>query len=522
MPAIFGDHMILQAGKKVAIWGTAAPGASVSVQWLDESEKIQAQDEAIADGTGHWLVRLPPPTEGIHGRVRVAAAGEIRIFQDVAVGETWLCGGQSNMEYPLGSALNAKKNIAQAGDPEMRLFLVPHQCALTPHDDLMGKWVVCAPDTVRGFSAVGYYFGRDLRVALHVPVGLIGSYWGGTMAQSWMSLPALEKEPALASHVTEYRRAEAACPGGDADFQAKSDAYNKAVEQWSKAIADDPNYQAARMAWKQADEQAKAAHQPEPPQPRPPVPHPTATISEGGVFVPTLMYNGMIAPLVPFTLRGVIWFQADGNLAKPREYGLLIKTLINDWRHQWNDVLPFYYVEMNNMRDYPQKSPVQYNDLSILREQQAAALELPHTGVACSIDLGLPEPNPHFPNKKPVGDRLANLALSDIYQHPGPVQSPHYHSFQVEQNKVRLHFDDAAGLRIRNGGAIQGFAIRGTTGDWVWARGRIEGSDIVVWSDAVPNPAAVRYAWAMNPVTSIENGAGLPLRPFRTDTDIDK
>ena len=232
-----------------------------------------------------------------------------------------------------------------------------------------------------------------------------------------------------------------------------------------------------------------------------------------------MLFNGMIAPLVHYGLKGAIWFQADGNLGDVDEYGTLIKALISDWRAQWYRPLPFYYVEMNNMRDYPQTKPVQYNPLCVLREQQQAALDLPNTGVVCSIDVGLPLPEPHFPNKKPVGDRLAALALNDVYGQKGLVNSPAYKSFDVEGNKIRLTFTSADGLRLMPGHPFAGFAIKGATGDWVWAQGQIDGQTIVVWNDSVPKPVAVRYAWAANPIVSIQNAAGLPLRPFRTDTD---
>jgi sialate O-acetylesterase len=205
-------------------------------------------------------------------------------------------------------------------------------------------------------------------------------------------------------------------------------------------------------------------------------------------------------------------------MGHPQDYGVLIKTLINNWRTLWKAELPFYYVEMNNMRDYPQKNPVVYNHLSMIREQQQAALELPATGVACSIDVGLPTPEPHFPNKKPVGDRLALMALNDLYGQKGLVNSPAYKDFHVEGNKLRIRLTDAEGLRLMPGHAFRGFAIKDAIGDWVRADGQIDGETILLWSIAVQQPSAARYAWAPNPVISIENGAGLPLRPFRTDT----
>jgi len=231
------------------------------------------------------------------------------------------------------------------------------------------------------------------------------------------------------------------------------------------------------------------------------------------------LYNALICPLEPYGIKGVIWFQADGNLGEPKVYGDLIKALISNWRKDWHEDLPFYYVEMNNMRDVVQTKPVQINDLSIIREQQQAALELPKVDVACSIDLGLKEFEPHFPNKEPVGRRLALLTLNYDYGIPAVCHSPAYESFAVEGNKLRLKFTHADGLRVRGGGEMAGFAIRGATGDWVWAKGQVDGQDILLWSDQVPQPAAARYAWAMNPVISVENAAGLPLRPFRTDTN---
>jgi sialate O-acetylesterase len=230
----------------------------------------------------------------------------------------------------------------------------------------------------------------------------------------------------------------------------------------------------------------------------------------------------MIKGLEPYTVAGVIWYQADGNSGLYQEYPALIQALIKAWRREWNAELPFYYVEMNNMWE-PQQQPVENgHNLGPTREAQEAALLLPKTDVVAAIDLGDAGAitNPHFWNKKPVWQRLANEALEQIYGLPlGEVHSPEFESFTVAGGKVRLKFRHAGGLRTRDHGPVKGFAIRGASGAWVWADGKIEGRDIVVWSSQVPAPAAVRYAWAANPVISIENGEGLPLRPFRTDKD---
>ena len=519
LPAIIGDHMVLQAGTADPIWGWAKPHESIGIQFIDSQGTPLVRADAEADATGRWSAQLPALKAGIAGKLRVSAGAESKEIEDVLTGQTWLCGGQSNMEFPMSGVLDAQREIDQANDPQLRLFLVGHEMAVKPRDDIaVGKWVLCAPQTVRSFSAVGYYFGKHLRSSLGEPVGLIGSYWGGTTAQVWTSAPALRQVPALQPYASQYDTVASRYPGPgpNEQFMKEYSDYRKSVDLWNAELLKNKEYQTGLEAWKKEDAAAKLAGKPEPKRPTFPLPEPVSPL-KGAAGVPSLLFNAMIAPLAPFGIRGVIWFQADGNMGHPQDYGLLIKTLINDWRNQWKQQLPFYYVEMNNMRDYPQKQPVIYNSLSLIREQQQAALELPDTGVVCSIDLGLLIPEPHFPKKKPVGDRLALLALNDLYHQKGLVNSPAYKDFQVEGNKIRIHLTDADGLRVSPGHSFAGFAIKGSAGDWVWAQGRIDGDSVVLWNDAVPQPAAARYAWAMNPLISVENGASLPLRPFRTD-----
>jgi len=239
---------------------------------------------------------------------------------------------------------------------------------------------------------------------------------------------------------------------------------------------------------------------------------------------PSRLYNAMISGLEPYTLKGFLWFQGDGNFGNPQEYGELVKTLIRAWRsHFHDDTLPFYYVEMQNYRA-PQEKPVEPNPMSLIREAQQGALQLPNTDVAASLDQGINKPDyeAHFPNKKQLGERMAGLALNNIYGQPGLVHSPAFKKHTIEGNKVRLQFDHADGLRIRGDAGLRGFAIKSAEGDWVWAQGKIEGEEIVLWSEQVAAPVAVRYAWAFNPLLSVENRAGLPLRPFRTDIGSEK
>jgi len=506
LPSIFSDHALLQAGKGIAIWGHAGAGAQVTVKFLDGNGASQGQFVATADAKGKWSGQLPAMKPGAAGQIEIDSdKGEKKIIQDVLVGEVWLASGQSNMSYNISGKIYPPVNAdeaaltatncqvaqkeAAAANPPIRIFEATGRGVPEPLDDVKGVWVLATADNVIDYSAVAWNFGVALQNALHEPIGLVISAVGGTPVETWMSMDTVKSTKA---------------------GQAILDRYNKAMLTYSREKEKANN--AAWSAWRTANPTRELQDQNK--QTRPPIlfsPH------AGGN--PAMQYNALIHGLQPYTIKGVIWFQADGNQAHPYEYSELIQAMIKEWRAEWNDELPFYYVEMNNMRDKLQVNPVQSNDLSIIREQQEGALNLPKVGVVASIDLGTQ--NAHFPNKKPVGERLANLALKEVYNQPGLtlVNSPQYKNFQVEGNKVRVRFDYADGLRVRGGGDIKGFAVRGDKGDWVWANGSFDGTDILLWNDQVPSPTAVRYAWALFPLISIENKAGLPLRPFRTDKD---
>ena len=374
---------------------------------------------------------------------------------------------------------------ADAATPPIRCFNVTSPGADEPADDVQGSWVLADSKNVGTLSAVAWNFAVAVQNKTHLPVGLIVSCKGGTPVEAWMSQEALSANPAGAA-VLDRSNKKLAEMTPEKVTQLEAD-----MKAW---IATNPTNWRLRQGKK------------------PEIPY---TRSYGGV--PVRLYNGMIHGLQPYTLRGIIWYQADGNMGNPTEYSDLFQGLIKEWRADWKEQLPFYFVGLNNMWGTDPR-PVDPNPVCILREQQYGGLLQPATGIASAIDVGSAT-NPHYPNKKPVGERLAGLALRDVYNQPGQVNSPMYQSFTVEGNKVRLKFTDADGLRIRGGGKLIGFAIRGGTGDWVWATGDIEGNDIVAWNDQIPAPAAVRYAWAPNPPISVENGAGLPLLPFRTDTD---
>lgn len=506
LPSIWSDHATIQADSRVAVWGHAEPAVHVTVTFTDTTGKDLGHFTAVTGTTGKWSGVLLPLSAGTQGQVEVKTeTGEKALVRDVLVGEVWLASGQSNMSYNISGKLFRPSNTEETAEteancvvaekeagavkPSIRIFQAMGNGVSEPLDDVRGKWIIATPDNVIQYSAVAWNFGVALNNELHKPVGLIISATGGTPVEAWMPTYAIKATAAGRSILARYDKSMSTY-SPDAER-----ANNAATDAWRKANPTP-----------QLQEFNKAS--------RPPV-----LFSPHAGLNPSMQYNALIHGLEPYTIKGVIWFQADGNEAHPLEYSELIQTMIQTWRSEWSAQLPFYYVEMNNMRDTPQTHPVQYNNLSLIREQQQGALSLPAVGVVASIDLGTM--NAHFPNKKPVGERLANMALKEVYHQPGPtlVNSPQFKSFQIKGNTIRIHLDYTEGLRVHNGGDIKGFAIRGTNGDWEWANARFDGKDILLWNEHISNPAAARYAWAMFPIISIENEANLPLRPFRTDSD---
>jgi len=424
--------------------------------------------------------------------------------QKILIGEVWLASGQSNMVYPIAPGPNdgflnksdpeemaqVRQNTARAmaqadaTKPPIRFFIVADSKLDRPADDVNGSWVVANSTNIAKVSAVAWNFAVTIEDRVHLPVGLIQSCISGSPVEAWISKTTLESTSIGAAVEQRHAEALAATPEAMERFNADTAAW----------IAANPSPELQRLNQATKPKQLWS----------------TAWWQTANSF-----YNGMIAGLEPYTLRGIIWYQADGNSHHPMEYSELFQALIKEWRAEWRDQLPIYFVEMNNMNEDKQSLPVQPNALSLIREQQHGGLALPGVGMVAAIDLGIK--NPHFPNKRPVGQRLAGLALRDCYGIPGEVNSPLFKSASFEEDKVRLSFSDAQGLRVRGGGEVRGFAIRGSSGDWVWADGKVEGETVIVWSSQVAHPTAVRYAWAQNPVISIENSAGLPLYPFRTD-----
>jgi sialate O-acetylesterase len=538
MPAIFGDHMVLQQGAKLPVWGTASPGEKITVS-LDA---MTATTTAAPDGS--WRIDLPPVPQADSTPQTLTIAGtNTIIFHDVLIGDVWIASGQSNMEFGIGNVEQGPAELAKANEPQLRLFCVAKLTALTPQKDLppgnnlIGHWVVCTPETVgkagpwSGFSAVGYYFGREIQHAVGHPVGMIDTCWGGTPAQSWVSLDGLQKDPALAHYVADHQRAVANYPQALAASPQLTAQYQIAKKQWDSEVGR--LFWPQRAAWDKqvADALAKGEFPPPGPGPQPSAPRPQEPASpDGGPNSPTNLYNAMIAPLIPYAIKGAIWYQGESNAGSREsgeEYATLFGRLITDWRQKWAlGDFPFLYVQLASFGT-PATTPAQ-DTWPYLREAQLKTLTLPSTGMAVAVDIGNPY-DIHPKDKLDVGLRLALAAKHVAYGQTLVYSGPLYDSMRVDGNKIILSFKNiGTGLKVglppwtpfpvtRTPSGLTSFGIAGADKKFVWATAIINGDKIIVSSDQVPAPVAVRYGWANTPPVNLYNNEGLPASPFRTD-----
>jgi sialate O-acetylesterase len=627
LPAIIGDNMVLQQGTKVRIWGNAKAGERVIVTFQNKST------ETVADAQGYWQVFIGPLKSGGPAELTVKGDNTVTI-KNVLVGEVWLCSGQSNMEWPLANTIGATETLAQANYPEIRMFRVEHHTSAEPLKDLEGHWIVTTPDEAAHFTAVGYFFGRELYQRLKVPIGLINSSWGGTPAEAWTSHDALVSSPELKPILDRYEsslnmlpQAKEAYAHALAQWEEKNlyiDAGNKgealgyadpstSTADWSKmdlpqqfetagllidgavwfrrvlelpeswagkdlvlnltpiddqdvtyfngkkvgsigretpnsymvprkyvvpgsvvhggrnviavrvfdsageggfsrggAMSIGPNEGdviSLRGAWEYKVELAL--------EPK----HPDWGSRPEAVGVsnqnnPSVLYNAMIVPIVPFAIRGAIWYQGESNAGRAYQYRTLFPIMIRDWRSAWGHEFPFYFVQLANW--HANKAEPDESDWAELREAQTMTLREPQTGMAVTIDIG-DENDIHPRNKLDVGRRLAAWALADTYGQKVVPSGPLFDRFTIEGDKVRIRFKHGGGLKTRDGGAVKGFAIAGEDRRFVWADARIDGDSVIVSSPKVLKPVAVRYAWADNPIANLYNAAALPASPFRTD-----
>lgn len=485
---LFSDHMVLQRDMPLPVWGWAAPGEEVTVT-IDEQSIT-----ATADDKGKWLVKLDALKVGTPRMLTVRGKTETLKINDVLVGEVWVCSGQSNMEWPLSASTNGKVEAAAADHPELRLFQVGNPVTPDgPADRLQASaqqkcaWETCTPATAANFSAVGYYYGLILQKKLNVPVGLIHNAVGATPIEAWISRAAMQSDPDARFLVERWDNIVKYSESGKGkaeldDVLAEYDAKQK------EALAQ------KKWFWRSDDYQV-----------------PTKRLG-----YPATFFNGRVKPLMPYAIRGVIWYQGEGNWAMPYAYRTLFPLLIQDWRKQWGQGdFPFLFVQLPNF-GAPAKEP-ETGGWAELRESQAAALALPNTAMAVAIDQGDAK-DIHPTNKAEVARRLTLGALKLAYQQKIPCTGPVYRDMKIDGSAILLHFEHPlGGLRAKDG-ELQRFAIAGADRKFVWAKAKIEGDSIVVQSEAVPQPVAVRYAWASNPEgCNLYNDEGLPAAPFRTD-----
>jgi sialate O-acetylesterase len=521
LPAIFGDHMVLQQEASLPVWGTADAGEKVTVTVGAESAS------ATADANGKWMVKLPPLPNGTPPVTMTAAGKNNLTFSDVLVGDVWVCSGQSNMEYPLSGAHNASTELPKANDPELRLFHVQRKTSIQPETDVVGSWQLCTPDTAKTFTAVGYFFGRELRTSLNRPIGLIEASWSGTEAQAWTSLSGLQKEPALHGYVDKYNLNLANYPKALADVPAQTAAFQAAHAAWYRDV--NPALQAALKDWNDAVAKANAAGQPPPPKPQPSAPFPASPPDPtGGPHGPSNLFNGMIAPLIPYAIKGATWYQGESNASQAMEYRTLFPTMITDWRQRWGlGDFPFLFVQLACFDESVHPS----QDWALLRESQVKTLALPNTGMASAVDIGDPT-YIHPQDKLDVGLRLALAAKHLAYGQNIVFSGPIYDSMKVEGNAIRVSFTQTGGGLIVGQAPwippsvkknpvsttdLESFTIADADQNWVPAQAKIDGNTVVISSSQVAQPVAVRYGWADAPRCNLYNKEGLPASPFRTD-----
>ena len=634
LPALFSDGMVLQQGKPVAIWGKAAPGTKVRVSMAGR------RAEAMANEAGAWRAYLESLDAGGPHELTVRAGATRKIIRDVLVGEVWLCSGQSNMGMSMQpgpkAVLNVEQELAAANYPSIRLFNVPRATKFEPQDDCPGaKWEACTPETLRPFSAVGYFFGREIHKELNVPIGVINSSRGASPAEAWTSSNGLMT-------ISEWQPVMNLLPKLIADSAKEKAEYDQDFNMWymdldsfdlgyadGKANWADPNLDSKDwktittpgiweeqgypaldgFAWyrKEIDiptswaskalrlkltalndadrtwfngeivgqmegsgtprEYAVPAYlvragrnviavrvydmgnvggfigAPQdmhldlvggspndtiplagdwkfavgmditkvPEKPVPPV------YIESNHRIPSVLYNAMIAPLVPYGVRGVIWYQGEGNVGRARQYQTLFPAMINDWRTAFRQGdLPFYFVQLAPYKAHT-NDPNATSPIAELRDAQARAARGPNTGMALTIDIGDAD-NIHPRNKQDVGKRLALLALKQTYAKDVVASGPECAGFEVNGNEARIRFKHCdGGLRTADGAAPRGFAIAGPDNIFHWADAHIENEVIILTCKDVTKPHRVRYAWAENPDCNLYNGAGLPCAPFSID-----
>jgi len=495
----FTSHMVLQCNFKVPIWGTAEPGENVTVEFAGQKRV------AVADSYGKWRVDFDPMKAWAESRALTVAGSktaQLITLLDVLVGEVWLASGQSNMDFSMSKKVkyfagvtNEDAEIAAANYPLLRMFIGQAQKVYAPTNRDGGEWKVCTPENAGAFCAVGYFFARDLQREIKVPVGIIAQAFGASTAEAWIQREAMAADPKLKpmldsfdAKVESFRKSQSAVVAAPRSEDVSATNEIAAATNSANSSTNSSNVRRRR---------GNAA-------PRDPV---------QDQHNATVLFNGMIAPIMPYAIRGAIWYQGEsivGGNEGIELYPHVQATLVRNWRELWGEGdFPFYIVQLAGQEAASNKPEV--------REAQATVLQLPNTGMAVTMDIGEAK-NVHPKNKQDVGDRLARIALAKVYGRQIEFSGPVYQSMKIGNNKIRIEFSHADGLVARDG-ALKWFSVAGKDGNFVSANAEIDGNAVIVSSPEVPDPVAVRYAWVNFPDGgNLYNSAGLPAVQFRTDT----
>lgn len=537
LPAIFGDNMVLQRGIHVPVYGWATSGEKVRVDFMGKTYST------TTGADGKWLIKLGNYKAGGPYEMHIKGNTTDLIYKNILIGEVWLASGQSNMEFGIQTEKHAAGAIPKATDNLIHVFYVPMALSLQPLYDIAkqsadspnGKWLVCSPDVManpkfawHGITAVGYYFAQQIRKTTGAPVGLIGSYRGGTPAQAWITEDGLKESPAFTKYIDIHQKLVDNYDKAKAAYPQRMALYQDSMKTWYTEV-NSPYVEAVKK-WEADAAQAKAANQAVPPRPQPSRRAPIYPADPlGGYGSPTICYNGVIAPLAGYGIKGVIWYQGESNgdnLADAVEYKDLFPRMINNWRAKWGQGnFPFLFVQLPNFRQ-PAMTPSE-GSWPWVREAQQKTLALPKTGMAVITDAGELQ-DIHPTNKLVPGNRLALVARHDIYGEKVVSSGPVYKSMKIDGDKIIISFNEInkglvtaslVGDDVVNadGQELKGFGIAGEDHVFVWAKAVIKGNTVVVSRDVIPNPQAVRYNWADNPPGNLYNKDGLPANPFRTD-----
>lgn len=487
LPRVFGSNMVLQRDISVPIWGWANANETVSITLIRDSDgETVSSEEVVADEKGNWKSTLPATGAGGPYSLTVEGGNTIEL-SNILFGEVWVCSGQSNMEWPVNASNNSQEEIAAADYPNIRLFHIPRVASGLPMLDVDAQWRATTPDNIRHFSAVAYYFGRHIYNELDIPIGLINTSWGGTRIEPWTPTVGFDSVPALSSISDEIKDI-------DTNYRAQLPAKIIEIEEWITET-------------KEAVENNSTILQ---------MPENVHPLTNSGR--PTSLYNAMIYPIVPYAIRGALWYQGESNMPEGMMYHEKMKALISGWRDVWGQgEFPFYFVQL---------APFNYGGqgdetarLARLWEAQTATLSVPNTGMVVTTDVGNIR-DIHPRNKQAVGLRLALWALGKTYGKDDLVCSgPLYKGMEIEDNSIRLSFDHVgSGLMSRDGLALTWFEIAGEDKQFYKANAIVDGNTVVVSSETVTSPVAVRFGWDQIAEPNFINEEGLPASPFRTDS----